>query len=115
MMFQVEDKFFGINEKEPRRLAVLAERLPWYKVGLESPWVRNNLQMFCERKQLRADVRDLKSRLDAAQVELAEVKRSYESLKSAYEGISGSACWKLTKPVRFVLDCAKALSRKAGR
>jgi len=136
MRFRVEHKFFGVNDKTPSRMAVLAENLPWYKVGIENFCEVNEWQVLNERNMLQQHVGDLQKQVDERQRQICELqqrvgdlqrqvddrqqhicelRKQVDDLGVRYDAIAGSTCWRITKPVRFVLDCAKALFRKAGR
>ena len=74
MLFQIENKFFGVNEKKPDRLAVLAENIPWYKVGLGNCRVRPSMQIFEERNRYEERVRNLESQLKELGAEYAAMR-----------------------------------------
>jgi len=65
--------------------------------------------------ELKARAAALSADLGKAQGLLCEARAEAENWHGQYDVISNSTCWKLTKPIRCVLDCAKAWFRKAGR
>ncbi len=54
-------------------------------------------------------VADLSAERERIAAELAAARAEAMSWKSSCEGMSGSACWRMTKPVRWALDGVKAL------
>lgn len=98
MQCQIETKFFAANMKEPCRLAVLAERIPWFKTGFDEPPLISKL--YGERAAFAARCSILeheKAELAARCVRSEEQRRNAEAAKMALER---SVCWRMTKPIR---------------
>ena len=138
MRCQIESKFFSINEKEPRRFAILAENIPGYNVGVAEPPVL--LSMYHDRKAALAEAAGLKSRIvvlegalesanasiatgqaevaasraeaAASRAEAAECRAEIAMWKAKYAEIATSTCWRITKPIRLVLDLVKRQLRR---
>lgn len=117
MKCRIETKFFAANMKEPRRLAILAERIPWFKIGFDAPPLLSKLYgeraafaARCDRiEREKAELTARCARLEESCRLLTE-ERDY--MKCRYEAISGSTCWRLTSPVRAILDVLKRCRRR---
>ena len=113
MRCRLETKFFSNNPKEPRRIAILAERIPWFKPGFGEPPLISKL--YGERAALAARCERIErenAELSAMCAALEERCRRAEAEKS---GIEGSACWRMTKPLRRALDRVKSAARRMKR
>ncbi len=78
----------------------------------ESKLAAKEQEMAVQINSLQEENRQTLSMLETAKNEKQQIDARYAHLQQEFNQISGSACWKMTKPIRMVLDGTKAGIRK---
>ncbi len=87
----------GLCEKLENEISILA---------------RNNEVALEEYEKARRELEYYKSNYCAAQNQLGEWKNHAENLQGMYDNVASSFFWKISKPIRWMLDLTKAILRK---
>ena len=131
MQCQIETKFFTANKKEPCRLAILSELIPWFKTDFDEPRLvfklygeraefaarcdriaREKSELIARCDRIAREKSELIARCDRITREKSELEAMCRQSEIEKMALENSTCWKLTKPIRLVLDTLKRWCRR---